>query len=785
MSVSGNRLTELPGGFLGGSPGLLSARLPSNELTELPAGFLGAHPELEQVSVSGNRLTELPEDFLDSSTKLRYAFFSSNELTELPAGFLGAHPELEAVSFWSNRLTELPEGMFDASRRLGSLDFDDNRLEELPAGFLGQQPHLRYMYLEQNRILALPEGFFEGKSSLLGAYFRGNPGSPFTVDLLPERHDNSDPLAPGPATLRVGAPLGAPFSIAVSLTGLGRASLSSGTVRIEAGEVVSSEETVTILGDGAGVVINSATIECDGCGYLGLRFGTGAFITLANPPEATINIASAYITQAAQNLDGTVPLVAGRDGLLRVFATSDVVNSYGIEGHVTVYTGVREWQGSMTTPAGGIGLEIEEGRLDRSFNLRIPGEQLGPGSIVLIRLTPDSDANLTSASQLVRSFTPDVREVAPLDVKIVPIQYGWHKNSGTNDAVAEFARDLVERDSEDQLRFTRTFLPISSLNMSLREPYITFADTTQEGGIGLLNEIQLLRHVEAGGTDQYYHGLLSFPNFSGPGWGFGGIAANIPAYTALTISHRSDGSFRGDGFGETLAHELGHDVNLRHAPGCGAPGSDWNYPHERGTIGVWGYDVTAGESGLKPPGISDYMTYCDPTWVSDYYFEKSLDHLSRPGRGAQAFISTTRTLVLWGGIDNGKLHIEPPLALDAPVKLPATSGPYRVSGFDAQGRVLFSYDFTPDPTDHGGSTFVFAVPFRQGWAEGLDRVTLSGPEGSAGLDRGEIDRAAVVLDRTGRVRSIVRNWPDTPPDAMREVAGMSARSALLGSEIRR
>lgn len=482
-----------------------------------------------------------------------------------------------------------------------------------------------------------------------------------------------------------------------------------------------------------------------------------------------------------------MPLVAGRDGLLRVFATSDVVNSYGFTGHVTVFTGPGVWEESTTVPTGGIGLEVEEGRLDSSFNVRIPGEQIGPGTTVLIRLTPDSDVTLTQASELVRSFTADVREVAPLDVKIVPIQYGWHKNSGANGAVAEFSRDLVERDSEDQLRFTRKLLPISSLSMSLREPYITFADTTQEGGIGILNEVQLLRHVEAGGTDQYYHGLLAFPNFTGPGWGFGGIAANIPAYTALTISHSFDGSFRGDRFGETFAHELGHDVSLRHAPGCFAGGPDWDYPHKDAIIGVWGYDVTAGESGLKPPGIFDYMSYCDPTWVSDYYFAKSLDHLSRPGRGAQASISTTRTLVLWGGVDNGNLYLEPPLALDAPVKRPRESGPYRISGFDREGRVLFSLDFTPDATDHGGRTFVFAVPFQQAWAEGLDRVTLVGPEGATGLDRDEIDRAAVVVDRaTGRLRSIVRNWPDTPPlDALQEVAGLSARSALRGSEIRR
>lgn len=113
-------------------------------------------------------------------------------------------------------------------------------------------------------------------------------------------------------------------------------------------------------------------------------------------------------------------------------------------------------------------------------------------------------------------------------------------NSVANDAVAAFSRDLVERDSEDQLRFTKRLLPISELNMSLREPYVTFADTTQEGGVGILNEVQLLRHVEAGGTDQYYHGLLSFPNFRGPGWGFGSISdRTITAGEASTVDASS------------------------------------------------------------------------------------------------------------------------------------------------------------------------------------------------------------------------------------------------------
>ena len=69
----------------------------------------------------------------------------------------------------------------------------------------------------------------------------------------------------------------------------------------------------------------------------------------------------------------------------------------------------------------------------------------------------------------------------------------------------------------------------------------------------------------------------------------------------------------------TIAHELGHNLSLRHTD-CGDPaGIDPTFPHDSGRIGVWGYDPRDGGS-LVAPDVVDFMTYCDPDWVSDYYF---------------------------------------------------------------------------------------------------------------------------------------------------------------------
>ena len=58
------------------------------------------------------------------------------------------------------------------------------------------------------------------------------------------------------------------------------------------------------------------------------------------------------------------------------------------------------------------------------------------------------------------------------------------------------------------------------------------------------------------------------------------------------------------------------------------------------------------------------MSYCDPTWVSDYHFSNALRHRLRIDTPPA---SPTTALLLWGGTDTaGAPYLEPAFVLHAP-----------------------------------------------------------------------------------------------------------------------
>ena len=47
--------------------------------------------------------------------------------------------------------------------------------------------------------------------------------------------------------------------------------------------------------------------------------------------------------------------------------------------------------------------------------------------------------------------------------------------------------------------------------------------------------------------------------------------------------------------------------------------------------------------------------------------------------------------------------------------LPSGGGRYRLEGFGADGEREFSVDFELDEVDHGGGSFLVAIPFDEEW----------------------------------------------------------------------
>ena len=174
---------------------------------------------------------------------------------------------------------------------------------------------------------------------------------------------------------------------------------------------------------------------------------------------------------------------------------------------------------------------------------------------------------------------------------------------------------------------------------------------------------------------------------------------------------------------------------------------------------------------FNPREYKDVMGYCSARWISDYHFDRATTHRLNGDGGVDLEGGTMPSgmpdrgemLVVWGSVGDGQLTLDPAFVVDGPRALPEADGPYRVDGLGVDGQTEFSLSFTPTPLEFGGGGFVFFIPYESGWADNLDRMVLTGPEGEHTLTRdGESEMAVLTDPVTGRIRAIIRNWDGGP-----------------------
>jgi hypothetical protein len=463
-----------------------------------------------------------------------------------------------------------------------------------------------------------------------------------------------------------------------------------------------------------------------------------------NASSVALAAPTVYLVQAAQNLQGSVPVVAGRKALLRVFVTSDPGSFYQPRGRASFFLDGEETHSTYLLPGSYLIPDaVDESRIDRSFNAVIPGSVLRPGVEMVLELDVGSVVPLAPGSQVrlpsEGRMTLDVRDVPDMDLTVVPVLL----ESSPDSQIFAWTGGLSAGGSA--LRLARAVLPISNLDVRVREAYTSSANlTTTDGWNGFLREIAVLRVAD--GESGYYYGAVELP--SGSRWGgMGYIGAPV------SVGAPREG---------TLAHELGHNLSLRHANCGGASGWDSAYPHDGGSVGVWGYDFLGGAGIGKlidPDQYKDLMGYCTPRWISDYHFAKAMSFRIEEEPSFTVRGQDEPVLLLWGSASEEELLLEPAFALDAPAALPAEEGPYRLEGFDGEGAQVFSLRFAPVEASQGGSHFAFAVPLTPEAVGALDAIRLSGPVGVVTVDRttSQSPVALVTDDATGRVRAILRS----------------------------
>ena len=463
-------------------------------------------------------------------------------------------------------------------------------------------------------------------------------------------------------------------------------------------------------------------------------------------------LADAYLVQnvQARSEDEAVPLVAGERALLRVFLTAARETDERLpDVRARFYLGGRE-VGLIDIPgtAAAIPAVVDEGDLAKSVNAEVPGEIVQPGLEMVIEADP-VDPSLGVPVRIPAEGRLAVPVVAVPTMHLTAIPFLWAEDPDS--VIIPIVEGMAGPDDPDGwsslLRKTRTLLPVGALEVAAHEPVTIDSNDSHV----VLDATGAIRAAEGGGG--YWMGMMRrFHYWGGRAW--------VGGWTSVSVDSES-----------TIAHELGHNMNLWHAPSptcLHLPSNvDPAYPDEWGRIGLYGYefDTTRSPARIIPPYFKDLMGYCGLDWISGYHFRRALDwRLPAEGPEAPPARAAVPSLLLWGGSDpDGRPRLHPAFVVDAPPALPpAGGGDHVLRGFDDAGAELFAlrFDMAGIADGDGGSAFVFALPADPGWAGVLARLTLSGPGGSVTLD-GSTHRPSVLArdPESGQVRSLLLNLP--------------------------
>lgn len=340
-----------------------------------------------------------------------------------------------------------------------------------------------------------------------------------------------------------------------------------------------------------------------------------------------------------------------------------------------------------------------------TFQIAVPGEQIGPDTRYSVELVECSDA--TTGMMLQPRFPVmgnqplEARKTGVLKIKLIPLRAN-SRLPDTSEASLKVYRDYME-----------AMYPVEKVEFTVGEPediaYPVNWNTT-------IDQIRALRQSERPDDETYYYGMLA-PTATlreycrrgcTAGVGYVGDLRQAATRVAMGLAFADETS------GGVMAHEVGHNHGRGHAP-C-APGNqisgvDRSYPHSGAITKVWGYD-SRKQTFFDPETTKDIMGYCEPKWISDYTYTALINRVTS--------LSATPLVI---GVDPSaqQFHV---LLVDAdgprwgrPFLQPAEpfGQPEQAEALDIDGRVVEQITvYRTVLGDHDGATLL-VPPAKRGW----------------------------------------------------------------------
>ena len=783
---------------LGQLSAMMTLELGDNQFHGRIPPELGDLHDLRVLELSGNQLDGSIPDELGELRKLEYLNLSRNQLSGRIPSALGDLPDLRSLFLLRNRLGgPIPEELGNLEKLLNlhlgwnrlsgpippaiakglaslqSLDLSNNRLEGEIPGELGERRSLRHLFASDNRLSGqIPPQL----GALDRLEYLSLSRNELTGQIPPElgiaaqnliQLDLADNQITGPL------PQGLGRATQLQVLDLRSNGLSGPIppdyVRLRELKSLIVAENPELSGPLPAGITALGQLEKLLAGNTGLclpmdpRFDDWFARIPSRRLTPCLAGPAAYLTQAVQSWDDPVPLLAGERALLRVFVTAPQGENVAMpDVKATFYVnGVERYAARIDGGSGSLPANVVEDDLSRSANAEIPGAVIAPGLQMVVEVDPDGtlDPALGVTKRIPDSgrLDVDVRGVPRFDLTLIPL-LGQGEDSSIVKLIDGMAADPQ---GHELFRDVRTLLPIEDLAITAHAP--VYADDPNTWRLAA--QVEAMRLLEGG--PGYWMGLFTLQLHTAGNtrrlWP-GGVGY-VPGRASVSLARA-----------RTMAHELGHNLGLWHAPCGDPPGPDPLFPSAAARIGSWGYDFE--RSTLVAPTAHDLMSYCwDSYWVSDYHFNKALEHRLIDADQRNADVqgdSRVRTLLVWGGRDvDGVPYLDPAFVVDAAPSLPDAAGEYTIDGTAADGTRLFSHAFEmPVNEDAEGreTSFVFTLPVQSEWAGKLARITLSGPEGSVTLDESTDRPVAILRDpRTGQVRGFLRELPagiETAADAV-------------------
>jgi hypothetical protein len=486
----------------------------------------------------------------------------------------------------------------------------------------------------------------------------------------------------------------------------------------------------------SGAATGPVTVSANGSSVAAGTFTVGAAGTTQD-----LSIDGMYLVQSVQDYAGTVPLVANRDAVLRVFVKANQPAVTPPSVQVTLTNGGTPWTRTLAAPGGmsSTPTTIDESQWASSWNLSVPAAQLQPGATILARVNPtgaipEVDGTNNDFPVSGAAATLSIQSVKTFKTTLVPItQQGLTGNVNTG------------RTPESWVDRLQRMYPIGAVNVQVRSSALTTTANLNNGSTAIgdnsgwstaLQELDAKRVAEA--SDRYYFGSVNV-NYSGGTAGLGYVPnfGSSNGRSALGWDKHVPTAQDGYNYPEVFAHEVGHNFGRHHAP-CGVEDPDDNWPtdpaHAEANIGVYGYDVA--NSVLKLPTAKDIMSYCDGNlWVSDYTFKGVLAYraagligLIQTLDGTAAPDAIQECLLVSGSVRDGKVELNPGFQVRT-VPTTLSGGSLELLVEDSMGNVLRRAAFEPIliadlPEGQELRHFTFAIPMDTAAQSSLHRLKV-------------------------------------------------------------